>query len=53
MIPLIALLTCIEAQDLIDKIHLHVDLSPVVRNDLRREVRTSTPHCNWDNHGDV
>jgi len=52
MITLLALMTCPDAQVLIDRINSNDDMPAIVREDLRREVRTVTPHC-FDIDGNV
>ena len=45
---LLALLPCIEAQALIERIQANEDMPAIVREDLRREVRTATPKCYYE-----
>ena len=52
MITLLALMTCPQAHELIANINSHDDMPAMVREDLRREVRTVTPHC-FDIDGNV
>ena len=52
MITLIALMTCPQAQALIENINRYDDMPAIVREDLRHEVRMVTPHC-FDSNGNV